>query len=223
MSTDDVGIRVANVLARVEMAARSVGRHPEEVAVLAATKGVSPDEIAEAIDAGILLLGENRAQGLLASAPAVLRLRPAAHPSWNFIGRLQRNKVRLIAPYVDMWHSVDRKALGAVIATHAPKARVLIEVNVNGDPAKGGCSPESAEGLADALRSQGLRVEGLMTIPTFGVDPRPAFSALREMAERLGLTELSMGMSGDFEQAISEGATIVRIGDAIFRGGGVTT
>ncbi len=210
------------MLARVEMAARAAGRHLDDVAVLAATKGAAPDEIAEAVDAGISLLGENRAQGLLASAPEVLRLRPEAHLSWHFIGRLQRNKVRLIAPYVDMWHSVDREALGAAIAAHAPEARVLIEVNGSGDPAKGGCSPELAEGLADLLRSQGLRVEGLMTIPTFGVDPRPAFSALRELAERLGLNELSMGMSGDFEQAVSEGATIVRIGEAIFRGSGVT-
>ncbi len=223
MSTNGVGIRVANVLARVEAVARAAGRHPEYVVVLAATKGASPDEIAEAVDAGISLLGENRAQGLLASAPAVQRLCPGAHPSWHFIGRLQRNKVRSIAPYVDMWHSVDREVLGAVIARHAPGARVLIEVSGSGDPAKGGCSPESAEGLAEVLRSQGLRVEGLMTIPAFGVDPRPAFSALRELAERLSLKELSMGMSGDFEQAVSEGATIVRIGEAIFGGRGVTT
>lgn len=223
MSTNGVGIRVANVLARVEAVARAAGRHPEDVVVLAATKGASPDEIAEAVDAGISLLGENRAQGLLASAPAVQRLCPGARPSWHFIGRLQRNKVRSIAPYVDMWHSVDREVLGAVIARHAPAARVLIEVNGSGDPAKGGCSSESAEGLADVLSSQGLRVEGLMTIPPFGVDPRPAFSALRELADRLGLKELSMGMSGDFEQAVSEGATIVRIGEAIFGGRGVTT
>lgn len=216
MSDGEVGTKVADVLGRVEAAARAAGRDSKDVAVLAATKGVVPDEIVEAVDAGIALLGENRAQGLLANVPAVLRLRPAANPSWHFIGRLQRNKVRLLAPFVDVWESVDREELGAAIARNAPEARVLIEVNVSHDPAKGGCTPEATPGLADALRFQGLHVEGLMTIPAFGVDPRPAFAALRELAERLDLQELSMGMSADFERAISEGATIVRIGQAIF-------
>lgn len=216
MSDAEVGAKVADVLGRVDAAARAAGRDPKDVAVLAATKGVAPNEIVAAVDAGISLLGENRAQGLLANASEVLRLRPAADLSWHFIGRLQRNKVRLIAPFTDMWESVDREELGAVIARNAPEARVLIEVNVSLDPAKGGCTPEATPGLAEALRLHGLRVEGLMTIPAFGVDPRPAFASLRELAERLDLQELSMGMSSDFEQAISEGATIVRIGQAIF-------
>jgi uncharacterized pyridoxal phosphate-containing UPF0001 family protein len=135
---------------------------------------------------------------------------------WHFLGRLQRNKVRSLAARVTWWQSVDRDPLGTAIARHAPGARVLVEVNLAGEPQKGGCAPGDAARLVDAFRKAGLRVEGLMTIPPAGEDPRPWFAALRELADALGVHELSMGMTDDFEAAVAEGATMVRIGRAIF-------
>jgi hypothetical protein len=137
-------------------------------------------------------------------------------PRWHFIGRLQRNKVASLAPLVDLWQSVDRLELGRAIAERAPGAAVLAEVNVADDPAKAGVAPGDAPALVDGLRSAGLRVDGLMTIPAAGRDPRPAFATLASLADRLGLAEVSMGMSDDFETAVDEGATIVRVGRAIF-------
>ena len=121
-----------------------------------------------------------------------------------------------LAPLVDLWHSVDRIELGEAIAGRAPGAAVLAEVNVAGDPAKAGVDTADAARLVDGLRSAGLSVGGLMTIPAIGQDPRPAFARLAALADRLGLAELSMGMSDDFEIAVEEGATIVRVGRAIF-------
>jgi uncharacterized pyridoxal phosphate-containing UPF0001 family protein len=117
---------------------------------------------------------------------------------------------------VSWWQSVDREALGATIARHAPEARVLVEVNLAGEPQKGGCAPSEAGPLTDALRGLGLRVEGLMTIPPQDDDPRRSFSALRDLGAGLDLRHLSMGMSDDYEVAVEEGATIVRVGRAIF-------
>ena len=141
---------------------------------------------------------------------------PAGPARWHFIGRLQRNKVRVLAGVVDRWHSIDRPELVDPLARHAPGARVLVEVNLSGEPQKGGCPPDETRALVDRLRGAGLAVDGLMTVPAAEGDPRPTFAALRELAESLGLPELSMGMTGDFEAAIAEGATIVRIGSAIF-------
>jgi len=111
---------------------------------------------------------------------------------------------------------VDREALGVAIARHAPGARVLVEVNLGGEPQKGGCAPTEAGRLVDALRGLGLRVEGLMTIPPAGDDPRRWFAALRELGDDLGVDQLSMGMTDDYEAAVQEGATMVRVGRAIF-------
>jgi pyridoxal phosphate enzyme (YggS family) len=181
------------------------------VRIVAATKTVGVGAIREALDAGCADLGENRAQELLAKAPEL-----TTRPAWHFIGRLQRNKVAALAPLVDLWQSVDRIELGRAIAGRAPGAAVLAEVNVADDPAKAGVTPQDAPALVDGLRSVGLSVGGLMTIPAAGRDPRPAFAALTQLAERLGLPEVSMGMSDDFEVAVEEGATIVRVGRAIF-------
>jgi uncharacterized pyridoxal phosphate-containing UPF0001 family protein len=124
--------------------------------------------------------------------------------------------VAALAPLVDLWQSVDRIELGRAIAGRVPGAAVLAEVNVADDPAKAGVAPAAAAALVDGLRSEGLAVGGLMTIPAAGRDPRPAFAALAALADRLGLAEVSMGMSDDFETAVEEGATIVRVGRAIF-------
>ena len=208
---EDVAERLAAVGERVADAARRAGRPASAVRLVVVTKGVPPPVMHAALEAGATDLGENRAQELLAKAPA-LKIRP----TWHFIGRLQRNKVAALAPLVDLWQSVDRIELGRAIAGRAPGAAVLAEVNVVADPAKAGVAPGDAPALVDGLRSVGLAVDGLMTIPAAGRDPRPAFAALAALADRLGLAEVSMGMSDDFEVAVEEGATIVRIGRAIF-------
>lgn len=182
--------------------------------MVGATKLVPVPRLAEALAAGLAHLGENRAQDLVAKAAALAGARPP--PVWHFIGRLQRNKVRMLAPHVTWWHSVDRPELGVELARRAPGARVLVEVNVAEEPTKGGCRPAEVAGLVSALRGLGLEVRGLMTIPPPGRDPRPTFAALRAMAEGLGLPELSMGMSDDFEAAVEEGATMVRLGRVLF-------
>lgn len=139
-------------------------------------------------------------------------------PRWHFIGRLQRNKVRKAAPHVVLWHSVDRMSLGTEIARWAREAAVLVQVNTSAEPTKGGCPPTMLPGLVDGLVDLGLDVRGLMTLGPAGPPEaaRPAFRALRELAGRLGLPELSMGMSGDLEVAVEEGATIVRVGSDLF-------
>jgi PLP dependent protein len=211
---DAVADAVADVRRRIAAAARRAGRAAGDVVLVGATKQVPVPRLVAALDAGLSDLGENRAQELLAKAP-LLADRPAP-PRWHFLGRLQRNKVGALAPVVTLWQSVDRETLGAAIARRAPGARVLVEVNLGAEPQKGGCAPSEAEPLIGALRELGLSVEGLMTVPPLDADPRRAFVTLRELGERLSVPELSMGMSADFEIAVEEGATIVRVGRALF-------
>jgi len=208
--------RVVEVQARVDSSTLASGRTLGSVKLIAATKTVPVANILTAIKAGITDLGENRAQELTTKAPEV-----AAHSEvhWHFIGSLQRNKVKVLAPWVTLWHSIDRIELGETIARFAPKARVLIEVNVAAEPNKSGCQVTEAPSLVDALRDQGLVVAGLMAIPpprSNESDPIRHFAALRILAESLDLTELSMGMTDDYELAISEGATMVRVGRGLF-------
>ena len=214
----DLEAAVTEVRARIAAAARRVGREPDAVRLVAATKTVPAERVAEAVALGVTDVGENRAQELLAKADTLAATVPSmqADVCWHFLGRLQRNKVRGLAGRVTWWQSVDREALGAAIARHAPGARVLVEVNLADEPQKGGCAPTDAGRLIDALRESGLRVEGLMTIPPEGDDPRRWFAALRELGGDLGVHHLSMGMTDDYEVAVEEGATMVRIGRAIF-------
>jgi pyridoxal phosphate enzyme (YggS family) len=205
---------LAEVHERIADAARSVGRAPDEIALVAVSKEVAADAVAAALAAGQCDFGENRAQELATKADELARRQLT--PTWHFIGRLQRNKVKAIAPRVALWHSVDRSEVGAAIARHAPGARVLAQVNVAGEERKGGCRPEDLPALVDALGELGLTVDGLMTVPPLIGDPRLHFSAVRELAARLRLPTLSMGMSGDFEAAIAEGSTLVRVGRAVF-------
>jgi pyridoxal phosphate enzyme (YggS family) len=211
---------LAVVRRRVADAAGRAGREAAAIRIVVVTKGVPVPVMQAALDAGATDLGENRAQEMLAKAPELTRLsgdtpNPGV-PRWHFIGRLQRNKVASLAPLVDLWQSVDRLEIGRAIARRAPGAAVLAEVNVADDPAKAGVAPGDAPALVDGLRAAGLTVDGLMTIPAAGRDPRPAFASLASLADRLGLAEVSMGMSDDFETAVEEGATIVRVGRAIF-------
>ena len=204
-----VAARVAAVRARIDAAAARAGRDPATVTLVAATKTVDPERVQQVVDAGVVNVGENRAQELLAKTAV-------QGAQWHFLGQLQRNKVRQLAPWVACWQSVDRPELGTEIARRAPGARVLVEVNVGEEPQKGGCAPSAVPALVGALRADGLDVAGLMTVPPHGDDARRWFAQLREQALALELTELSMGMTDDFEVAVEEGATIVRVGRALF-------
>jgi PLP dependent protein len=204
-----VAAAIAVVAARItELAA---GRR---VALIAVTKGFGADAIEAAVAAGCTAIGENYAQELQRKMAAT-----TARPAVHFIGQLQTNKVRLIAPLIDVWQTVDRPSIVAEIARRAPAATVFVQVNTTAEPAKGGCSPEAAAGLVDASREAGLDVIGLMTVgPTSGdrIGTARAFGELRSLADRLGLAGCSMGMSGDYETAIEHGATHVRVGSALF-------
>lgn len=208
--------RVAEVRERIAAAAEGAGRAPGDVAIVAVTKGFPASTVAAAAGAGLCLVGENRAQDLLAKA-AELEASGAPGPKeWHFVGRIQRNKIARLAPLVSVWHSVDRLEVGEAVARHAPGARVYVQVDVAREPQKGGCEPAVAPALVERLRGLGLAVGGLMTVPPLGADPRPHFARLRELATASGLTGLSIGMSDDFEIAVEEGATVVRLGSTLF-------
>jgi pyridoxal phosphate enzyme (YggS family) len=204
-----VAEQVAEVRARIARAAVIAGRDPSTVTLVAATKTVDVVRVAEVIAAGVPDVGENRAQELLAKTEV-------AGARWHFLGQLQRNKVRQLAPWVACWQSVDRAELGLEISQRAPGARVLVQVNLGEEPQKGGCAPGAVAPLVETLAGAGLDVAGLMTVPPHDGEPRRWFARLRELAEGLGLTELSMGMTEDYAVAVEEGATIVRVGRAIF-------
>jgi len=205
----DVAANVAEVRSLIAAAAARAGRDPAAVTLVAATKTVDPVRIEQVVAAGVPDVGENRAQELLAKTGV-------GGARWHFLGRLQRNKVGALAPWVTLWQSVDRESLGAEIARRAPGARVLVQVNLGGEPQKGGCATGDVGALVDTLRGLGLDLAGLMTVPPLDDEPRRWFAALRELAGRVGATELSMGMSQDYEIAIEEGATYVRVGRALF-------
>jgi hypothetical protein len=210
----DIASGLSEVRARIADAARAAGRAVSDVTLVAVSKEVDAAAVLEATAAGQCDFGENRAQELRSKVDAVAAR--AGPLRWHFIGRVQRNKVKAVAASVSLWHSVDRVEIGEVIARYAPGARILIQVNVGNEDQKGGCPPHAAAALLDSLAGLGLKVEGLMTVPPQLDDPRRHFASLRELATRLELTTLSMGMSGDFEAAIGEGATMVRVGTAVF-------
>ena len=210
--------RLAEVRGRVAAAARAAGREPDAVTLVVVTKEVGLDGVRAANAAGAVDLGENRAQDLVTKAEALRRdeVAPDHAPRWHFIGRLQRNKVRAAAPYVALWQSIDRAELAAEVGHRAPGAAVLVQVNVTGEVQKGGCAPDEVDALVETCRANGCEVVGLMTVPPAVGDPRPVFARLRRMTDDLGFHVCSMGMSGDFEHAIAEGSTMVRVGTAIF-------
>ena len=209
-----IASNIASVRARIADAARRAGRDPDTVRLVAATKTVPASRLHAALATGLVDLGENRAQELLAKAPELAA--DPAPPRWHFLGTLQRNKVRALSPWVACWQSVDRPELGPLLGRHAPGATVLLEVNLAGEPQKSGCAPDGVAGLRDELVAHGLDVVGLMAVPPAADDPRAWFAELRELAARVGVRELSMGMTDDFEMAVEEGATIVRVGRALF-------
>jgi len=218
--------RLAEVRRRIVTAAEKHGRDPAEVTLIAVGKTFPAERVTEAVLAGATDLGENRVQEAAAKRPEV------AAATWHLIGPLQRNKAGLALATFDVVHTVDRveiaRRLQLLLERDWPgrKLRVLVEVNVGSEPQKAGVLPEDAADLAtEVLSHDRLDLIGLMAIPPFGDDPeasRPYFSALRrlrdQLTDRLGypLPQLSMGMSHDFEVAIAEGATMVRVGTAIF-------
>jgi pyridoxal phosphate enzyme (YggS family) len=214
----EVAEHLTEVRERVAAAARSAGREPDTVTIVVVTKEVGLDRVRAAIAAGAVDLGENRAQELVTKAGTLARDEdaPTRALRWHFIGRLQRNKVRIAAPHVALWQSIDRFELAVEVGHRAPGAAVLVQVNVTGEAQKGGCAPDEAEALVETCRANRCHVEGLMTVPPAVGDPRPVFARLRRMTDDLQLRVCSMGMSGDFELAIAEGATMVRVGAAIF-------
>ncbi len=187
--------------------------------LVAVTKGRSPDEVRALVAAGQRVLGENRVQDWRAAADAL------AEPSleWHLIGHLQRNKVRFCRPFA-LIHSLDSERLALALeaegAKHDHVFRTLVQVNVAGEARKYGVAPADTAALLARLRQlEHVSIEGLMTMAPYDEDPeraRPVFRDLRTIATELGLTELSMGMSGDFEVAVEEGATVVRVGSALF-------
>jgi pyridoxal phosphate enzyme (YggS family) len=234
---DEVAERAAALRARIAAAAQRAGRDPGEVVLVGVAKGQPLDRVEAAVRAGVARLGENYVQEARARQEALApRLAQAglAAPSWHFVGRLQRNKAREAVRLFDCIETVDSAPLAAELDRRAAVAgrrlAVLLQVNLSREPQKGGVAPQELPALlAGCAGCPALRVTGLMTVPAASADPeasRPVFAQLRELRDTLlravpgreggELRELSMGMSEDFEVAIEEGATIVRIGTALF-------
>lgn len=213
---------VAERLAVVRERIAGAGARPDDIRIVAVTKGQGPDAVGAALAAGLRDVGENYAQDLIAKRQAVGDA--AGDCRWHFLGHVQRNKVRVLAPAIDLWQAVDRVPAGREIARRAPGAAVLVQLNVSGETQKHGCLPDDAPALVEELMALGLDVRGLMAIGPTGPPEgaRPGFRRLVGIAERLGLRERSIGMSDDLEVAVSEGATMVRVGRAFFgpRNGG---
>jgi pyridoxal phosphate enzyme (YggS family) len=221
--TESIAANVGRVRARIAAAAGRSGRAPETVTIVAVSKTFPIDACREAVDAGIGDLGENRVQEL---AQKVQHLRDVR---WHFVGHLQTNKVRSVVGAVELIHSVDRLRLAETI-DHGARAlgiiqNVLIQVNVSGETAKHGVDPKDALALIRDLRTlEGLRVVGLMTmtpLPDTSEDSRDYFRRLASLGRDIRAvvpeaSHLSMGMTRDFGVAVEEGATIVRVGEAIF-------
>ena len=216
-----IAVRLAEARGRIVDAAERSGRSPGAVTLVAVSKGFDADAVRAARDSGHVDFGESRAQELEAKAAD---LGPGVR--WHFVGRLQRNKVKVVVGLASLVHSVDREPLAVAISERAMGLGriqpVLVQVNVGEDPAKAGVAlPEAADVVSRVRAMDGLSCQGLMTIPPAGVDPRPLFARLRDLRDELRprfpeVQHLSMGMTSDFDIAVEEGATIVRVGEAVF-------
>jgi pyridoxal phosphate enzyme (YggS family) len=223
----EIAENLARVKERMEMAARRAGRDLEKIRLVAVSKTVEPDRVRYAIEAGVKILGENYVQ------EAQKKIEVLGHEvAWHFIGHLQKNKAKFGASLFDLIHSVDSLNLAEELNRQALKAGktlpVLLQVNIGGEATKSGMQEKESIQLAEKISElEGLAVKGLMTLPPYFDDPqssRPYFIELRKLSEKLAaldiprilMEELSMGMSNDFEVAIEEGATLVRVGTAVF-------
>lgn len=202
---------------------RSAGGDPDAIRFIAVTKGQPVDAVRRGLASGLREFGENYAAELIGKAADLGTAKPVR---WHFIGQIQRNKVRKIAPVVSVYQSVDREAVACEIARWAPSAEILVQVDVaslggvSSPPGRGGCPPGTAEALVGKVRERGLEVVGLMAVGPPGPPElaRRGFRWLRSLATDLGLAEVSMGMSDDLEVAVEEGSTMVRLGRALFGG-----
>jgi pyridoxal phosphate enzyme (YggS family) len=226
MTAIDISANLAGVRERIAEAARRAGRREDAVLLVAVSKTVDVDGVRAAVAAGVPALGENRVQEAREKIAAIGR-----PPPWHLIGHLQTNKVRDALECFDLIQSVDRLPLAEALSSRAAqagrRADVLVQVNVGEEPQKGGIRPEDLRAGLEAMAAlPGLRIRGLMTIPPLPKGPEDSRPHYRQMSKLLEaargwglpgeLTELSMGMSGDFEVGVEEGATIVRVGTAIF-------
>jgi PLP dependent protein len=226
-SRDEIAANLGSVRARIADAATAAGRRPADVQLIGVTKTHPPEVCRAALEAGLTDLGENRVQELLAKLPRVPGVR------WHLVGRLQRNKAKDVVGRQVLVHSVDRPSLAKALSRRAAAAgvvqRVLVQVNVGDDPAKGGCHVDETLALVAYARDlPNLAVEGLMTVPPMPPDgadhaeaARPHFATLRRLRDAARsrypeVVHLSMGMSADLEAAIAEGASMIRIGTALF-------
>lgn len=218
------------IFKRISGAAMRAGRGPEEVRLIGVTKFIQSDAVVEAVESGLRDLGENRVQEAQGKIPDVLSKTKGCVVTWHMIGHLQKNKVKTAVELFDLIHSVDSMDLADSINKHAERVekvqRVMIQVKLSGEEAKYGISIDNCiDFIGEVTRLKNLRLEGLMTIPPFSENPgdsRPYFKELRRLRDEAldagyeTVDELSMGMSNDFEVAIEEGATMVRVGTAIF-------
>jgi PLP dependent protein len=218
----DIKANLAAVQERIARACRRSGRAVEEVTLIAVTKTVDPEDIQTAYDLGLRNFGENRVQEAEKKIEIFKLLRP--HPTWHLIGHLQSNKVKQALALFDMVQSVDSPGLAEAINCRARaqdlRTPVLLQVNVSGETTKGGFSLTDIEDCFYKVRClSNIQVKGLMTIAPLVEDPeqvRPLFRKLKELGDRFALEHLSMGMTNDFEVAVEEGASMIRVGRAIF-------
>ena len=212
LTAERVRANLAEVRERIEAAAARAGRDAGEIEIVAAVKYVPPAEMGALAQAGITIAGENRAQDLVAKIEA-----HGDAFTWDFIGRLQSRKVKVVAPLVRLIHSVATESVLGQLERHAPpQLRVLVEVNVAGEEGKDGVAPADLDAFIGRCP---VPVVGLMTMPPLVHDPEDSrrwFAALRELAAAGGLPTQSMGTTQDYEVAVEEGATLVRIGTSLF-------
>lgn len=201
--------RVREVRGRIS----AVGVDPDGIRLVAVTKGFPPAAVEAAQRCGLADVGESYAQELADKARA-----GGPGPRWHFLGQIQRNKVSVLAPWVDTWHSVDRLSEGEAIARRQPGARVMVQVAAGDEEARGGCPPADVSRLVEALGKLELDVIGLMGMARRSRpgEARRYFAEVRRLADGSGLTECSMGMTDDLEDAVAEGATMVRVGRGLF-------
>ncbi len=209
--------QVAERAAAVRERIRGAGGDPGTVTVVAVTKAHDVSYVRAALAAGLFDIGENYANELTGKHGALTGAE-LSQARFHFVGRLQRNKVRVLAPVVALWQTVDRVEVGQEIAKRAPGAAVLVQVNSTCEPNKGGCDPAFTPELVDRLRELGLDVRGLMTVGKVSdaAATAAAFARTARIADDLDLKERSMGMSDDIEIAVAEGTTMVRVGRDLF-------
>ena len=217
--TIEVSARLLLVREEIALAAEAAGRDPADVKLVAVTKTVVPEAIEQAIGAGQRVFGENRVQEAQRKWPAIKERHP--NVELHLIGPLQTNKVREAVALFDVIETVDRAKLARMLAEEMARTgtrpRLFVQVNTGEESQKAGVAPGEAEAFVSLCRDTfGLGIDGLMCIPPFDQDPAPHFALLATLAEKIGVEELSMGMSGDFARAVQSGATNVRIGTAIF-------